>query len=659
MCFYFAGPAWYSFLRAVILEKRFGRRTKGLGYWPWRARSGPLPRLSQNLTTSNSPEESKGNLPLHPALTAKGAWGSKRTPIFFNHGRGPGEIITQGMAWPANGRGMNIRCSRMRIFLRRVAILSAFMVSIVANGHPLTAQTPLPVLARVGPWPIASEMIGFQGRLWFVNSVKYSNHNSADLYSIDPATGSLRYERHLFSQDAGQPVIFQGLLYWPFEDARFSLGWGHFMATDGKRWLFGTIPGKQIFHTHALTAMDGNLYAATSAWQATLQVSRDRGLTWQEVYAHPTSRGRVSRIVALAAVGGSLYGYLLDRNDEGPRRRLLRFQGDSVGEVPGWPQGSAVTGLTPFRGWLYGLVGGERGTALWRTNGVRSEQVRPTQTGLRLKGLTAGPQALWAVSVARNTGRLWRNSDGNNWTLAHTLPKGAPNQALVYKGRVYVTGAGENGRGILWGSKSPPSAKPAESSQRPRGIVKWPRRIPQALHLKAAGRELDKALFNTSRTFRGDLRDRVYKIAVTHPGVDHFSPRLKGPLPNFEVSLIGGKVQMPASRLARWILLWGMSLTGIGEVPPELISTPWNTPPNRAEKYFAMPEAAIWAVAMTGQKDRATLNALLTRLKRKSEPLWVKGEAVGALTVLTGRRFAYDFEAWHRWWAKAEADWPK
>lgn len=557
------------------------------------------------------------------------------------------------------GEEKKIRCSRMGISMCRAVILSAVVVSIVANAHPLVAQTPLPVLAHIGPWPIASEMIGYQGRLWFVNSVKYSNHNSADLYSYDSATGSLRYERHLFSQDAGQPVIFQGLLYWPFEDARFSLGWGHFMATDGERWLFGTIPGKQIFHTHALTAMDGNLYAATSAWQATLQVSNDRGLTWREVYAHPTLRGRVSRIVALAAVGGAVYGYLLDRRDDGPRRRLLRFQGESVREVPGWPQDRAVTGLAPFRGWLYGLVGGGGGTALWRTNGVLSEQVRPTKTGWRVKGLAAGPQALWAVDSTRNTGRLWRSSDGGKWTLAHILPGGSPNQALVYNGRVYVSGAGEDGRGLLWGGKTAVSANAAESSQRPQGIVNWPRRPQQALDLKAAGRELDKALLNTPPAYRGNLRDRVYKIAMTQPGDDLFSPRLKGLLPNIDLSLIGGKVHMPASRLARWILLWGMSITGIGVVPPEFISTPWNTPPNRAEKYFEIPEAAIWAVAMTGQKDRATLNALINRLKRKGEPLWVKGEAVGALTVLTGKRFAYNFEAWHRWWAQAKKDWPK
>ena len=77
-------------------------------------------------------------------------------------------------------------------------------------------------MARLGPWPVASKPVAYGGRLWFANSVKGRNHNSADLYSYDPVKGGLRYERHLFSQDAGDPLVFRGLLYWPFEDARFS-----------------------------------------------------------------------------------------------------------------------------------------------------------------------------------------------------------------------------------------------------------------------------------------------------------------------------------------------------------------------------------------------------------------------------------------------------
>jgi len=30
-------------------------------------------------------------------------------------------------------------------------------------------------------WPHVSSLIGYGGRLWFVNSRKYVNHNSADI----------------------------------------------------------------------------------------------------------------------------------------------------------------------------------------------------------------------------------------------------------------------------------------------------------------------------------------------------------------------------------------------------------------------------------------------------------------------------------------------
>ncbi|MDX1575884.1 MAG: hypothetical protein R3285_06805, partial [Kiloniellales bacterium] len=72
------------------------------------------------------------------------------------------------------------------------------------------AQEALPRLTEVGPWPVISRLLGYDGRLWFANSVKGRNHNSADVYSFDPERGVLRYERHLFSQDAGRPLVADG-----------------------------------------------------------------------------------------------------------------------------------------------------------------------------------------------------------------------------------------------------------------------------------------------------------------------------------------------------------------------------------------------------------------------------------------------------------------
>ena len=137
------------------------------------------------------------------------------------------------------GRPMDAKPSKsLTVVLAALALLGR-----AAAADPLD---PLPVLAQVGPWPVLSQLIGFDRRLWFANSVKGRNHNSADLYSYDPRTGGLRYEKHLFSQDAGRPLALDGRLYWPYEDSRFSLGWGEFQVTDGTRWQTGVIPTARI-----------------------------------------------------------------------------------------------------------------------------------------------------------------------------------------------------------------------------------------------------------------------------------------------------------------------------------------------------------------------------------------------------------------------------
>ena len=96
------------------------------------------------------------------------------------------------------------------------ALVFAVALSFVTEEPIALGSEPLVPLARVGPWSAISAIIGFGDRVWFVNSVRYRDHNSADVYSYAPKTGEVRYERHLFSQDAGHPASANGLLYWPF-----------------------------------------------------------------------------------------------------------------------------------------------------------------------------------------------------------------------------------------------------------------------------------------------------------------------------------------------------------------------------------------------------------------------------------------------------------
>lgn len=81
-----------------------------------------------------------------------------------------------------------------------------------------------------------SGLIAYGPRLYLVNSQIFINHNAADVYSYHPGEGTLRFEQRLFSQDAGIPAIIDGLLYWPYEDPRFSSTYGEYAITDGQQW---------------------------------------------------------------------------------------------------------------------------------------------------------------------------------------------------------------------------------------------------------------------------------------------------------------------------------------------------------------------------------------------------------------------------------------
>ena len=208
-----------------------------------------------------------------------------------------------------------------RLFTLPVIICLLWLSLDVAYGQP---PRQMEVLARIGPWPVVSQMIGYRGRLWFANSVKGVNHNSADLFSLDPRTREVRYERHLFSQDAGDPLIHNGLLYWPYEDTRASLGWGGIEVTNGEDWRYLVVPSAEMFHIHALAEWRGGLLAVSSAWRAGLQLSRDGGRTWSQLYDHVTAPGKVSRMGNVVVAGGQAVAHL---RGAGGIVRLVRWSG--------------------------------------------------------------------------------------------------------------------------------------------------------------------------------------------------------------------------------------------------------------------------------------------------------------------------------------------
>ncbi len=111
--------------------------------------------------------------------------------------------------------------------------------------------------------------------------------------------------------------------------------------------------------------------------------------------------------------------------------------------------------------------------------------------------------------------------------------------------------------------------------------------------------------------------------------------------------------------LGRHILLWGMGVAGRGRVPGTLLARPWNRASNRPQKWFDSLPMALFAVTWAGQGDGGTIASLIGRLDRAGDPLWLRGDIVGALGAVTGKRFGYDIGAWRRWWAEAEGEWPR
>ncbi len=523
----------------------------------------------------------------------------------------------------------------------------------LATAAPALAAEPgIEVLARVGPWPVASRLIGYGGRLWFANSVKGRNHNSADIWSLDPAGAAPRYERHLYSQDAGYPLIHDGLLYWPFEDSRFSFGWGMAEVTDGATWQPLLIPTAQIFHTHSMLSWGGSLVAVTSAWRTGLQISDDGGRAWRRLHVHSTARRHLARFHEPTLLRGQLYGYLKDV--EGIR--LARFTGKGFQAVPGWPRDLYFFSLTRHRDALYAVVrAGDGHREIWRTDGTTSTLVGRGLGRRQVMDLKSDGQRLWAISLTKGGGRLWSSVDGAEWRGEGMLSGGEPRSLGIVAGTVYAAGAGDDGRGIVWGPRrrilsdaAPPPAPPIQFAAA-RGDVDWADRAAKLDALLARPESYENHA-------RGALRRAIFAAVRDGAPAGFFAGRLQARRPAGTVPAFGGQMDVAAADIGASMLLWAMGLARRGEVPTALLGQPWDRPANAFEKYFSPQPTAIWAVAAAGQRERAVVDALVARLDVEGDPAWLRAQVSGALTALTGERFAHDGEAWLGWWSAARAN---
>jgi len=531
--------------------------------------------------------------------------------------------------------------------------LAALASLLTILARPAAAEIPtIRPFAEIGPWPVVSQLIGFQGRVWFVNSTKGVNHNSADVYSISRADLSIRFERALFSQDAGDPVVSDGKLYWPLEDSRNSVGWAEVTLTDGRDWRRIAIPTAQAFHAHAMAAWHGELIAATSAWRAGLQASSDKSISWRRLYDHPTPNSRVSRLVKLAAADDFFLGHLIDVG----RHRVLRGDGKGVSVLDGWPEGLDVAALAGKGTAVYLAADLPEGIGLWRSDGTALEKLEVRLPEGWVQDFRATARRLWLLTAQDGSGAVWSSADeGRTWREELRLRGGTPWDLHVEGTAIYVGGKADSGRGALWAQRADTGAvldteqAGALLEARPSVDLDW----------GLAAARLDSLLAQPeSYVTRSTLRDEIYRLAMAGPPANFFAERLlRSGNPAGELSLIGGRVRVANRDFADWLLLWGMGLSGQPGVPVSFLLKPWSSPSNPAEKYFEPAPAALWAVVMGEQADPVTISALIERLGFEDDPDWLRNQVAGTLASLTGRRKILDQVSWLQWWGAAESGW--
>ncbi len=527
-----------------------------------------------------------------------------------------------------------------------------------AGDAPEQVGQALVLLARPGPWPAVSGLAVFDRRLWLANSNPYVNFNAADLYSLRSGQSLPRYERALFSQSVGKPLLDRGRLYWPFEDSRFSNREAEYVVTDGESWRWRQVPGVEAFHLHAMTRCGGALHAVTSAWEGALQrweEETDRlPAGWRELYRHPTPSGRVSRFTEIVDFRGQcLLGLTAQRL---PGAKLLRWTGAAMEPVPGWPEGRSVTGLTRYRDALYGINATADTAVVLRYDGA---EVRPVAfvEDERPRGLRAALGRLWAFSAVGGEGRLRVLEADGSWRLVRAFSGEIPIDLTAVGPALFVGTHRPNGQGGLWGP--PPNRQPSRYAPenkirlQPRQVTREPGLEVQLARLDEALRDPDLVQNHALR-----LRESLQPFArMTDPraGVA-LAARLAAPIQgqNRAESLMPATTfaDIPVTHdgMAHWFLLRAMGLNGHGQVPLELLEAPWRQPPNRPEKHFEPLPAALWVLPWVGQNDPQTLALLIERLRRGADPDWLTGDVIGALSALTGQFLGWHPDDWIDWW---------
>jgi len=537
---------------------------------------------------------------------------------------------------------------RIRKHLYCFTSIIALIISL-ASTSSLAQQ--LERVAVFEQWPGVSQFIGYRNRIWFVNSQPYEDTNVADIYSYSIDTGSVRYERSLFSQDVGDPVVHNGLLYWPFEDPRRSSGSGEYAVTDGTVWQWHTMQSGSVMHVHAMSVCDGELVATTGAWTGQLHRLSSSPASnlehniedkkWELQYDYPAASESFSRLVSVSELNDScIVGASARRKNEA---KLFVIDGDNRIAIDGWPRSDRVDTLIRHQKKLFAFsdLGSER--QLISYDGSKVEVVSLPSTHL--------PRAL--------------HSDGNNlWLATHNRGGGDGADAggggdkpgslwKLDKGQVAIGTYSASG-GTLWlyREKAPQPFVEHESSTTLATNSKEPE-LDSALVASLVNELLDiikdpESTANRARMLRrklgrhSQLKTPEFGAALTRV--------LATPIDGPPITMFTGRT-IAREDLIRWYLITTLAINGHGRIDPALIRSTGELVVPQSAKLFNPSIAAIVAVGWLEQSDRETLASLMARLNSETDPEWVKADVIGALTALTDQRFGYELAQWNAWWS--------
>ncbi len=493
-------------------------------------------------------------------------------------------------------------------------------------------------------------MIAYDGKIWFANSNPFENFNAADIYTFDPATRETRYERGLFSQHIGRPAIYDGALYWPFEDPRSNLALGEYAVTDGDNWALNIFTTGITLHVHAMETCNATLIAGTGGWVGGLQMSPTGGDDWREVYQIPATGENLSRITDVRAVGNRCYFAVTSWNEPGPK--LMEWRYGEVADVPAWPEGSRVLSPIEHNGDLYGINQNGTTTEIWRFDGTASSLV-PAPEGVPLRALASNGDSLFLLSGDLTSATLWQSNSAGGWDAVQNFAGERPLSLYVIGDDIYVGTYVRGGQGSLWGPGQPQFASPGPEA---RALQAAPVAELSDEIVQASAGALESAITPNPdyMAYRYDIISVMLPLALTrNPAYGNFlSDFMLEEFTNETIATFTGS-EYKFRQIIRWFSLHMMAVNGHGTIPVEWLSGGWRNENVPSEKYFYIYLAAVRAVGWIGQDDNATIAALISRLTQTNEPAWLKADSIASLTALTGQRFAYDIDKWAAWWTEA------